>query len=142
MLQQSKGNHIWTIEAKKQPDKRWLFRPFERAIKGVYATTTEVGAVWTWSPRVWDPQASITAASTKFSSPSLPNWLDWDNNHLSGEVPESARGTTIKIVAHAEVTIAGIPYELEKVCRFKVKGRSGSSLFFLPWLSVFHPCIR
>ncbi|TNY19212.1 hypothetical protein DMC30DRAFT_333419, partial [Rhodotorula diobovata] len=80
----SKGNHIWTVEAKKMPDKKWLFREFTRCIKGSAPSIAFVGLTWQWAPRVWDPQCSSAAIDASFMSPSLPDWLSWDDNVLQG----------------------------------------------------------
>ncbi|SCV69559.1 BQ2448_2579 [Microbotryum intermedium] len=111
----SKGNHIWTIEAKKDPERRWVFRTFERCIKGNAPQVAFIGLPWTWTPRVWDPQCSISPALVTFSSPSLPPWLHWHDHLLTGEAPESAHGQTFEIEAIAYIhgaTDPGKPNEI------------------------------
>ena len=110
---QSKGNHIWTIEAKKVPDRKWIFREFTRCIKGTAPTIAFIGMPWIWTPRVWDPQCSVAAINAVFSSPSLPPWMAWDDNVLSGEAPESARGTVFDVLAIATFEVNGKAQQLE-----------------------------
>lgn len=98
---QSKGNHIWTIEAKKDPEKKWIFREFVRCIKGIPPSVAFVGLPWVWSPRVWDPQCAISPSDAVFHSPALPSWLSWNENVLSGEAPESLKGQTFEVEAIA-----------------------------------------
>lgn len=73
---------------------------------------------------MWDPQASVTAGSSKFSSPDLPAWLAWDCDTLSGEVPESALGTVVEFTAVATVLISGKAHEVVKRCKIKIAGGS------------------
>ncbi|KAL8293121.1 hypothetical protein RQP46_000815 [Phenoliferia psychrophenolica] len=112
----SKGNHIWSIEAKKVPDKKWIFREFTRCIKGSPPSVAFAGLPWSWSPRVWDPQCSVAAIGASFSSPALPSWLSWDDNVLSGEAPDSLTGTSLEIKAIATFQTAGKVQQLEATC--------------------------
>ncbi|KAI5479628.1 hypothetical protein MNV49_003138 [Pseudohyphozyma bogoriensis] len=112
----SKGNHIWSIEAKKVPEKKWVFREFVRCIKGTAPSVAFCGLPWSWAPRVWDPQCSVAAIGATFSSPSLPDWLSWEDNVLSGEAPESMKGQTIEIQAIASFLNNGKTQHLEASC--------------------------
>ncbi|GAA6003153.1 hypothetical protein JCM10207_001774 [Rhodosporidiobolus poonsookiae] len=116
----SKGNHIWTVEAKKIPDKRWIFREFTRCIKGLAPPVAFTGVTWTWAPRVWDPQCSSAAIDASFMSPSLPPWLSWEDNILSGEVPESAHGQKWEIEAVATFQIGDQVQSLKASTQFIV----------------------
>lgn len=98
---QSKGNHIWIVEAKKAPEKRWIFREFVRCIKGSPPPVAFIGLLWQWAPRVWDRQCAVTNADVVFHSPALPPWLRWQDNVLSGEAPLSAKGQQFDIEAVA-----------------------------------------
>lgn len=117
---QSKGNHIWTVEAKKVPDKKWIFREFTRCIKGNAPPIAFIGLPWTWAPRVWDPQCSSAAIDASFSSPSLPDWLSWEDNVLSGEVPKSAHGQTIEVEAVATFQMGDRVHQLRATTQFLV----------------------
>ncbi|BGO89399.1 hypothetical protein NBRC10512_006315 [Rhodotorula toruloides] len=116
----SKGNHIWTVEAKKVPDKKWIFREFTRCIKGNAPPIAFIGLPWTWAPRVWDPQCSSAAIDASFSSPSLPDWLSWEDNVLSGEVPKSAHGQTIEVEAVATFQMGDRVHQLRATTQFLV----------------------
>ncbi|GAA5845603.1 hypothetical protein JCM9279_006046 [Rhodotorula babjevae] len=116
----SKGNHIWTVEAKKMPDKKWLFREFTRCIKGAAPSVAFVGLTWQWAPRVWDPQCSSAAIDASFMSPSLPEWLAWDDNVLQGEVPESALGQTLEVEAVATFQMGNKVQQLKASTHFLV----------------------
>ncbi|KAH9951254.1 hypothetical protein B0H21DRAFT_818313 [Amylocystis lapponica] len=83
----SKGNHIWHVDAKKM-DAGWTFRPFRRKLAGTPPGVAYVGLRWTWTPRIWDPQASRSNMPVNYSSPSLPSWLAWNDDVLSG-IPTS-----------------------------------------------------
>ncbi|GAA6029429.1 hypothetical protein JCM8097_003674 [Rhodosporidiobolus ruineniae] len=108
----SKGNHIWTVEAKKIPDKKWMFREFTRCIKGAAPPIAFIGVPWSWAPRVWDPQCSSAAIDASFMSPTLPPWLVWDDNVLSGIPPESAKGQTFEIEAVATFQLGAKVHQL------------------------------
>ncbi|BGP45987.1 hypothetical protein JCM10450v2_001826 [Rhodotorula kratochvilovae] len=116
----SKGNHIWTVEAKKIPDKKWIFREFTRCIKGTAPSVAFVGLSWQWAPRVWDPQCSSAAIDASFMSPSLPDWLVWEDNVLQGEVPESALGQTFEIEAVATFQMGTKVQQLKASTQFLV----------------------
>jgi hypothetical protein len=87
----SKGNHIWNVDAKKMSDGSWIFREFKRKIAPAPSTKAYIGTVYTWAPRVWDPQASTAELKVTFGSPpgSLPSWLSWTDNVLSGMPTEN-----------------------------------------------------
>ncbi|GAA5911157.1 uncharacterized protein JCM6883_004291 [Sporobolomyces salmoneus] len=116
----SKGNHIWTVEAKKMPDKRWMFREFVRCIKGPAPAIAFVGLNWSWAPRVWDPQCSSAAIDASFMSPSLPAWLSWEDNVLSGEAPEAAQGQSLDIEAVATFQMGDKVHQLRAMTTFLV----------------------
>ncbi|GAA5967995.1 hypothetical protein JCM11641_003692 [Rhodosporidiobolus odoratus] len=116
----SKGNHIWTVEAKKIPDKKWIFREFARCIKGVAPPVAFIGMPWAWAPRVWDPQCSSAAIDASFMSPSLPAWLSWEDNILSGEVPQSAHGQTVEVEAVATFQMGNRVNQLRATIKFLV----------------------
>jgi hypothetical protein len=97
----SKGNHIWSIEAKKSGDCKWEFRPFHRKLGGPPSAVAYVGVRWAWKPRIWDPQISFKKIQVTYSSPSLPPWLSWKNGELSGVPPPDAE--TCQITAIAKV---------------------------------------
>ncbi|KAH7929714.1 hypothetical protein BV22DRAFT_1056231 [Leucogyrophana mollusca] len=95
----SKGNHIWNIDAKKTPDGGWTFRPFHRKVAGSPPGVAYVGLRWSWTPRIWDPQASRSNLVVAYSSPSLPSWLSWDEDVLSGTPPHDAESCDITVEA-------------------------------------------
>lgn len=117
---QSKGNHIWTVEAKKIPDRKWVFREFVRCIKGSAPSVAFAGLPWTWAPRVWDPQRSSDTIDASFMSPTLPDWLSWENNVLSGVVPASALRETFEIEAVATFQMGDQVQQLKATTRFFV----------------------
>jgi len=100
----SKGNHIWNVDAKKMPDGSWIFREFKRKIAPAPHTRAFVGSVYTWTPRVWDPQASTADLKVTFSSPpgQLPPWLSWTENVLSGMPAED--DVSVNVTALATVS--------------------------------------
>ncbi|EAU88812.2 hypothetical protein CC1G_01185 [Coprinopsis cinerea okayama7 len=95
----SKGNHIWNVEARKLGESRWEFRPFQRKLAGSPPTIAYCGLKWTWTPRIWDPQASFTNVPVTYSSPNLPSWLSWKDDVLSGIPPADAESCTITVIA-------------------------------------------
>ncbi|KAG2078184.1 hypothetical protein BDR04DRAFT_1042661 [Suillus decipiens] len=96
----SKGNHIWNIDAKKSPhDGTWSFRPFHRKVAGSPPGVAYVGLRWSWAPRIWDPQASRSNLIVTYTSPSLPSWLFWEDDVLSGTPPPDAESCDITVVA-------------------------------------------
>ncbi|OBZ75518.1 hypothetical protein A0H81_04277 [Grifola frondosa] len=54
-----------------------------------------VGLRWAWTPRIWDPQASRANLPVKYSSPSLPSWLSWKDDCLSGVPPPDAQSCDV-----------------------------------------------
>ncbi len=99
----SKGNHIWNIEAKKTSDGKWEFRPFHRKLAGTPPSVAYCGLRWSWTPRIWDPQASWQNVPVTYSSPNLPAWLSWKDDILSGIPPPDAENCTL--TADAKVGI-------------------------------------
>lgn len=96
----SKGNHIWNIDAKKNQDGGWTFRPFYRRLAGSPPSVAYVGLRWSWAPRIWDPQASRTNLHVTYSSPSLPSWLSWEGDVLQGTPTPDAESCDITVEAH------------------------------------------
>ncbi|KAI0064482.1 hypothetical protein BV25DRAFT_1762514, partial [Artomyces pyxidatus] len=96
----SKGNHIWNIEAKKATaEGGWIFRPFHRRLAGLPAAVAYIGLRWSWTPRVWDPQASRNNLPVTYTSPSLPPWLSWQDDTLSGIPPPDALDCDVTVEA-------------------------------------------
>ncbi|KAF5358366.1 hypothetical protein D9756_001420 [Leucocoprinus leucothites] len=102
----SKGNHIWNIEAKKAGDGKWEFRPFQRKLAGTPPSVAYCGLRWSWTPRIWDPQASWQNVPVTYSSPSLPSWLSWKDDVLSGIPPPDAENCTITADAKAWISLS------------------------------------
>ncbi|KAI6150493.1 hypothetical protein BKA82DRAFT_3975831 [Pisolithus tinctorius] len=96
----SKGNHIWNIDAKKNPDGGWAFRPFYRRLAGSPPSVAYMGLRWSWAPRIWDPQASRANLNVTYSSPSLPSWLSWEGDVLQGTPTPDAESCDITVEAH------------------------------------------
>ncbi|KAH9035503.1 hypothetical protein EDB85DRAFT_1863052 [Lactarius pseudohatsudake] len=96
----SKGNHIWNIEAKKTGEGGWTFRPFQRRLAGVPPGVAYVGLRWTWTPRIWDPQASRNNLHVTYTSPSLPPWLLWhEDQYLTGIPTPDAQSCDVTVEA-------------------------------------------
>ncbi|EIN07260.1 hypothetical protein PUNSTDRAFT_114728 [Punctularia strigosozonata HHB-11173 SS5] len=95
----SKGNHIWSIDAKKTADGGWTFRPFHRRLAGNPPSVAYVGLRWSWHPRIWDPQNSRLNLPVIYSSPSLPSWLSWEDDVLSGIPPPDAESCDVTVEA-------------------------------------------
>ena len=94
----SKGNHIWHVDAKKA-DGGWLFRPFQRKLAGAPPGVAYIGLRWSWTPRVWDPQASRANMPVQYASPGLPPWLAWNGDTLSGIPPPDAENCDVTVEA-------------------------------------------
>lgn len=58
-----------------------------------------VGLRWSWSPRIWDPQASRNNLPVNYSSPALPGWLSWQGDCLSGIPPPEAQSCDVTVEA-------------------------------------------
>ncbi|KAH9998093.1 hypothetical protein BJV74DRAFT_768010 [Russula compacta] len=96
----SKGNHIWNIEAKKTGDGGWTFRAFQRRLAGIPPGVAYVGLRWTWTPRIWDPQASRNNLHVAYTSPSLPPWLVWhEDQYLTGIPTPDAQSCDVTVEA-------------------------------------------
>lgn len=104
----SKGNHIWNIDAKKAPEGGWHFRPFRRKIAGSFPGVAYVGLKWQFHPRVWDPQASRTNLHVRFSSPSLPSWLSWNGDVLSGTPNSDTLSTELVVEARVSILFSAL----------------------------------
>ncbi|KAG9295205.1 hypothetical protein G9A89_006186 [Geosiphon pyriformis] len=114
----SKGNHVWNIEAKKIPTGGWIFREFTRKIAGVPDKIAYVGVRYTYAPRVWDPQVNAKSINAVFHSPKLPNWLNWENNVLTGTPGIDSQSCEITAIAnyyHGDTV-----YKLEKTFQITV----------------------
>ncbi|CCM02088.1 uncharacterized protein FIBRA_04165 [Fibroporia radiculosa] len=94
----SKGNHIWHVDAKKS-DGGWMFRPFRRKLAGTPPGVAYVGLRWSWTPRIWDPQASRSNMPVQYSSPSLPLWLSWKDDIISGIPTPDAQSCDVTVEA-------------------------------------------
>ncbi|RPD66085.1 hypothetical protein L226DRAFT_542753 [Lentinus tigrinus ALCF2SS1-7] len=94
----SKGNHIWHVDGKKS-EGGWTFRPFKRKLAGTPPGVAYVGLRWTWTPRIWDPQASRANMPVSYSSPSLPSWLSWKEDSLTGIPPPDAQSCDVTVEA-------------------------------------------
>jgi len=108
----SKGNHVWNIEAKKIPTGGWIFREFTRKIAGIPDKVAYVGMRYTYAPRVWDPQVNVKSIKAVFHSPHLPDWLNWENNVLTGTPGLDSQSCEITAIAnyyHGDTV-----YKLEK----------------------------
>ncbi|CAG8433384.1 8109_t:CDS:10 [Ambispora gerdemannii] len=108
----SKGNHVWNIEAKKIPTGGWIFREFTRKIAGIPDKIAYIGLRYNYAPRVWDPQVNVKSIKAVFHSPVLPDWLNWENNVLTGTPgldSQSCEVTAIANYYHGDTV-----YKLEK----------------------------
>ncbi|CDO68325.1 hypothetical protein BN946_scf184799.g52 [Trametes cinnabarina] len=102
----SKGNHIWHVDAKKSGDGGWVFRPFKRRLAGTPPGVAYVGLRWTWTPRIWDPQASRANMPVTYSSPSLPSWLSWKDDSLTGIPPPDAQSCDVTVEARVRALLS------------------------------------
>jgi len=80
-------------------DGHWEFRPFHRKIAGTPPSVAYSGLRWSWTARVWDPQASWQGVPVHYSSPTLPSWLSWKDDVLAGVPPTEAQDCEITAVA-------------------------------------------
>ncbi|KAI0345366.1 hypothetical protein BDW22DRAFT_1406070 [Trametopsis cervina] len=94
----SKGNHIWHVDAKKT-EGGWTFRPFQRKLAGVPPGVAYIGLRWSWTPRIWDPQASRANMPVTYASPALPSWLSWEGDTLTGIPPADAESCDVTVQA-------------------------------------------
>ncbi|KAG7092642.1 hypothetical protein E1B28_008982 [Marasmius oreades] len=97
----SKGNYIWNVEARKTNNLngQWEFRPFQRKLAGIPPVIAYCGLKWSWHPHIWDPQASFVSVPVHYSSPTLPSWLSWKGEELSGTPPAGAQSCDIRVDA-------------------------------------------
>ncbi|KZV97061.1 hypothetical protein EXIGLDRAFT_747318 [Exidia glandulosa HHB12029] len=104
----SKGNHIWSVEARKVPHHErnpqgdgtvWTFRKFERRIAGAPPSVAYVGVRWSWTPRVWDPQAPRVGSEVQWSSEGTLDWMRWDGDELTGTPRPDSQSGDVVIVA-------------------------------------------
>lgn len=101
----SKGNHIWVVEARKAGESGWEFRKFTRKFANCHSSVCYVGLPWSWTPHIWDPQASLKDVPVRYESHSLPPWLSWSITEngtyvLSGTPPSDADSVEIRTDAH------------------------------------------
>jgi hypothetical protein len=82
-----------------------VFRPFHRKLAGSPPGIAYVGLKWSWSPRIWDPQASSSHLPVHYSSPSLPLWLSWTDDVLSGIPPPDAESCDITTEARVRTRV-------------------------------------
>ncbi|THH33885.1 hypothetical protein EUX98_g291 [Antrodiella citrinella] len=101
----SKGNHIWHVDAKKHQDGGWTFRPFQRRLAGAPPGVAYVGLRWSWAPRIWDPQASRSNMPVTYTAPSVPSWLSWKDDVLSGIPPPDAQNCDVTVEARVGLTM-------------------------------------
>ncbi|THU87229.1 hypothetical protein K435DRAFT_782527 [Dendrothele bispora CBS 962.96] len=118
----TKGNHVWNIEAKKIGDGKWEFRPFHRKLAGTPPAVAYCGLRWHWTPRVWDPQASFQGVPVHLSSPSLPSWLSWNGDELSGVPPPDAESCDVTIIA--KFMLGGQEGQVSQSFRINIAPRS------------------
>jgi len=105
----TKGTHVWVVEARKTGDGGWIFKEFDRKII-CEIPTAYPDQPWSCRPRVHDPQ--IKDPKVFFTSPDLPEWLEWDQNGtLSGTPSENDSSCRVTIIAtyyHVDIS-----YQLE-----------------------------
>lgn len=109
----SKGNHIWSVEAKKSGDGKWEFRPFHRKLSGPPPGVAYAGLRWAWKPHIWDPQISFKKIHVTYSSPTLPPWLNWKNGELSGIPPPEAESCQISATAKVCRSFSSVSFALK-----------------------------
>lgn len=111
----SKGNHIWSIEAKRltESTKLWEFREFCHCIKVKPSSVANPGVTWSWSPRIWSPQSALIQSTATFSATGLPSWLAWKNRVLSGKPDDLHSGLSYEIVAHATFPVGDAIVEVD-----------------------------
>ena len=115
------------MEAKKAGDSQWEFRPFHRKLAGSPPSVAYCGLKWSWTPRVWDPQASWQNVPVEYSSPSLPTWLAWKDDVLSGTPPPDAESCRITVNAkvHLRCSKSVASTDLSVSCQFILDGQEG-----------------
>ncbi|KAH8107138.1 hypothetical protein BXZ70DRAFT_278637 [Cristinia sonorae] len=122
----SKGNHIWHVDAKKQQDGGWVFRPFQRRLAGAPPGVAYVGLRWAWAPRIWDPQASRSNMPVTYTAPSLPSWLSWKDDVLSGIPPPDAQNCDVTVEARVGLIMFAAYYVVSDKafrCQFMQDGQ-------------------
>jgi hypothetical protein len=84
-------------------DGTWKFREFHRQLAGAPPTVSYIGLLWSWTPRIWHPQGHLPGkdpnVTVKYSSPSLPSWLSWKDDVLSGTPTPGADSCDITVEA-------------------------------------------
>ncbi|KAK3819628.1 MAG: hypothetical protein J3Q66DRAFT_335081 [Benniella sp.] len=123
--QKSKGNHVWSIEARKSVGPlsnngepvasagaekqssssssssapfRWQFREFKSRIAGPVMKFARVGFPYVYAPKIWDPQMSNPDET--YDSPWLPPWLKWKNGkELCGTPGPEDKSCEITVIA-------------------------------------------
>jgi len=102
------GDHIWHVYARKDWGDRWEFRPFHRALTGSLHAIAYPSQRWSWQPHVWDPQRGKFSGAVRYGSPSLPTWLSWKDDVLTGVPPGNAQSCEVTVTAEV-----GIPSSME-----------------------------
>jgi hypothetical protein len=129
----SKGNHVWSVEAKKLSSGHWEFKEFVRRIIGPIPSPISVGNRFEYKPRVWDPQ--LRSPKVVFHSPWLPDWLHWEGNTLTGIPNETSTSCEVKIIAsyfHGDVV-----YKLEKVIYIHVTSAESVDLPMVSYMYIY-----
>lgn len=136
------------MEAKKDRSESvgWAFHEFNRKISGNFPRTAYIGTKWSFAPRVWDPQCSASNINAKFGSPdgTLPPWLEWKDNVLSGTPDTDAKSIQIPVLANFKTgelersleqtfdlevsTVDGIDYGRKAAGSSSIPGTIASSL--------------
>lgn len=76
----SKGNHIWNVEARRLPGGGWEFFTFTPKITAATSKVAYVGEQWSWTLRIWDPQASSNNIKVVYTANTMPKWLHWEED--------------------------------------------------------------
>lgn len=76
--------------------------PLRESLDGDTADNRFVGQPYSWEPKIWDPQAPSEQIRPVFYSPSLPDWLTWDDGKLVGTPTHPAE--PVNVVAKADVS--------------------------------------
>ena len=83
----------------KKCESGWTFRPFQRKLAGAPPGVAYIGLRWSWTPRIWDPQASRANLPVTYTSPNLPSWLSWNEDTLSGIPSPDAESCDVTVEA-------------------------------------------
>lgn len=94
----SRGNHVWSIEARIIAPGHYEFRPPPPKIVPLPATAAPK-IYWHWCPKVLDSSCQGPPMSASFSCPNLPDWLEFRDDILEGTPPIDATSIMLDIVA-------------------------------------------